>query len=326
MPTPPDGLMTTLGDTGLTVSRICIGTSGLGSMPDTYGYAVDEARARATLDALFEGPLNFLDTSRNYGLGESERRVGQAIRARGGLPDGFVVSTKLDRDMDTGRFDAARARQSVEESLETLGIDHIHLLHLHDPEYAASVEEVTRPGGALTELFKMKEEGLVTAVGLAAGRVDVMMPILADWDFDALITHNRYTLLNRNAEEMIDFARNKGIAVLNAAPYGSGILAKGTAASGRYVYQEATDEVLEPIRKIERVCQAHGVPLGAAALQFSYRDPRIASTVCGCTKPERIAESIAWATMEIPQAAWDELMALPYTTDNPEANREYKPG
>ncbi len=83
-------------------------------MPDTYGYGVDEARARATLHAIFEGPVNFLDTSRNYGLGRSEERIGAAIRERGGLPKGFVISTKLDRDFETNalRRRAARAVRS----------------------------------------------------------------------------------------------------------------------------------------------------------------------------------------------------------------------
>ena len=91
--------------------------------------------------------------------------------------------------------------------MQALNLDRVGLLHIHDPEYAADLDEVTRPGGAIAELFKMKEEGLCDAVGLAAGRVDVMMPILSDLDFDAMITHNRFTLVNRNAEAMIDYAR-----------------------------------------------------------------------------------------------------------------------
>ena len=95
-----------LGRTDLMVTSVCFGTSGLGDMPDTYGYGVDEARARATLHAIFDGPANFIDTSRNYGLGRSEERIGAAIRERGGLPQGFVISTKLDRDFETSMFDA----------------------------------------------------------------------------------------------------------------------------------------------------------------------------------------------------------------------------
>jgi D-threo-aldose 1-dehydrogenase len=314
-----------LGRTKLEVTPICFGTSGLGDMPGTYGYGVDEERARATVRAILEGPVNFLDTSRNYGMGRSETRVGAVIKELGGLPAGFVISTKLDRDMETLRFDAARARRSLEESLKALNVDRIQLLHLHDPEHAADLGEITAKGGAIAELFKMKAEGLVDAVGLAAGRIDIMMPMLREWDFDALITHNRFTLTNRNAEPMIALAQERGIAVLNAAPYAGGVLAKGTAEHPRYVYQEASDAMLEPVRKVEAVCARHGVPTGPVALQFSMRDPRIASTICGVSKPERVTQTLEWASYEVPQAVWDDLAALPFATDDPEATRVYKP-
>jgi D-threo-aldose 1-dehydrogenase len=315
-----------LGGTSLSVSKLCFGTSPIGNMPDTYGYSVEPEQARETVRAIFDSPVNFLDTSRIYGFGRSEERIGEVIRERGGLPPGFVISTKLDRDMETNRFDGARARRSLEESLKALNVDRIQLLHVHDPEHATSLSDVTGPKGALAELFRMKEEGLAVAVGLASGRVDIMMPLLRDWDFDALITHNRFTLANRNAEAMMDDARKRGIAVLNAAPYSGGVLAKGTASHKRYVYQEASPEMLEPIARIEQVCARHGIPPGAAALQFSLRDERVTSTICGISKPERITQTLEWARYSIPQAAWDELMALPSESGDPEATRVYRPG
>ncbi|MGH6923886.1 MAG: aldo/keto reductase [Propylenella sp.] len=318
--------MKAIGKTDLKVSMVGFGTSGLGDMPDTYGYSVSPERARETLRAVFTGPTNFLDTARLYGFGRSEERIGEVIRELGGLPQGFVISTKLDRDIETNRFDAAQARRSLEQSLKALGLDRVQLLHLHDPEHVSSLSDVTARGGSLDELMRMREEGLAEAVGLAAGRVDVMMPILRDWDFDALITHNRFTLVNRNAEKMIDFAVSKGIAVLNAAPYASGVLAKGSKAYPRYAYQPASDEMLDPVRRVEAVCARQGVPVGAAALQFSMRDPRIASTICGVTRPERVSETLKWARFPIAPAVWTELMALPFGTDDPEATRDYKPG
>ncbi len=201
------------------VPKLCFGTSSLSSMPDTYGYEVTPERAHETVRAIFDSSINFLDTSRLYGFGRSEARIGDVIRERGGLPKNFIVSTKLDRDPKTNKFDASEARRSLEESLKALNLDRVHLLHLHDPEHARSLAEVTGPGGALPALIKMKEEGLCDAIGLAAGTLAVMMPLLKDWEFDALITHNRFTLVNRNATPMIDFAAGKGIAVLNAAPY-----------------------------------------------------------------------------------------------------------
>jgi len=270
--------------------------------------------------------VNFLDTSRNYGFGRSEERIGEVIRERGGLPPGFIVSTKLDRDPETNRFDGARARQSLEESLKTLNLDKIPMLHVHDPEHAASLSDVTGPKGAIAELFRMKEEGLTAAVGLAAGRADIMMPLMRDYDFDVIITHNRFTLVNRNAAEMMNLALKRGIAVLNAAPYAAGVLAKGSAVHKRYVYQEASAEALAPVVRIEEICARYGVAPGAAALQFSVRDPRVASTICGISKPERIAQTLEWLNADIPQAAWDELLALPFESSDPEAARVYSNG
>jgi D-threo-aldose 1-dehydrogenase len=316
-----------LGNTGLSVSRLCFGLAPLGDMPDTYGYGVTPEGARETVRAIFDSEVNFLDTSRIYGMGRSEARVGEVIAERGGLPKGFVISTKLDRDFETGKFDAARARRSLEESLKALNVSRIQLLHLHDPEHVpGGLGDVTGPKGTLAELFRMKEEGLAEAVGLAAGRVDVMMPMMRDWDFDAIITHNRFTLVNRNAEEMMELAKARGIAVLNAAPYAGGVLAKGTASHARYVYQQATPEMLAPVARAEEICARYGIPPGAVALQFSMKDPRVASTVIGISKPERITQTIAWAEYQIPDAAWNELLALPFETGDPEASRVYSPG
>ena len=309
----------------LALPPLCFGTSSLGNMPDTYGYEVDEGRARATVNAVLDSPFPFLDTSRNYGGGESERRIGLVLAERGGLPDGAVLSTKLDRDPGSGRFDAARARESLEASLTALGLDRVDLLHLHDPEHAASVEEIVGPGGALPELVRMKEEGLCRAIGLAAGDVEVMLPILLEWPFDVLITHNRWTLVNRNAGQLIETALSRGVAVMNAAPYAGGVLAKGSDAHPRYVYQEGTEAMLDPVRRIERICAEHDVAVGAVALQFSLRDPRVATTVCGVSRPERVEQTLEWAACEIPDTVWAAIGDLEVSSENPEADRIWSP-
>ena len=310
----------------LRVPPIAFGGSALGDMPDTYGYSVDDERARQTIRAILALPDGFIDTSRNYGMGRSEERIGQVVRELGGWPEGRILSTKLDRDMETGRFDAAQARRSLEESLKALGVTRVQILHLHDPEHGANLSEVKRKGGALSELVKMKEEGLAVAIGLAAGKIDVMIPILRDWDLDVLITHNRFTLVNRNAEPMIALAQVRGMAVLNAAPFAGGVLAKGTADYRRYVYQQASEKMLAPIARVEAICARHGVPPGAAALQFSLRDPRIASTICGVSRPERVEETLAWVKWPIADEVWKELLALPFSAEDPEMMRDYKPG
>jgi D-threo-aldose 1-dehydrogenase len=315
-----------IGKTGLAVTAIGFGAAPLGGMPDTYGHSVDEATARATVRAIFDSPVNLIDTSRNYGAGRSEERIGAVIRERGGLPAGFVLSTKLDRDMDSGRFDAARARQSLEESLTVLGLDHIPMLHLHDPEHALDMSEITRPGGALDELFRMKEQGLATAVGLAMGRLDVMLPLLNDWPFDVILSHNRFTLLNRSAADLFNVAHARGITVLNAAPYAGGVLAKGSDKVTKITYQDASAAALAPVRHVETICAEHGVAPGAAALQFSMKDPRVASTIVGVSKPERVIQTLNWAAAPISPQVWDAVGQLDFETEDPEAHRVYRPG
>jgi D-threo-aldose 1-dehydrogenase len=314
-----------VGDTGIEVTEVMFGTSSLGSMPDTYGYDVSEERARATVNAIFDSPVNCIDTSRNYGFGRSEERVGAVIAERG-LPEGFVISTKVDRDMETRRLDADRARRSFEESLKALNVDRVGILHLHDPEYCRDLEEITGKGGAIDELFRMKEEGLAGAIGLAMGKIDLMGQILPHHPFDCIISHNRFTLINRQAEEIFEHCRERGIAVFNAAPYASGVLARGADRMPRVTYQEADEAMLAPVRAVERVCATYGVPTGVAALQFSTRDPRVTSTIVGVSSPERVTETVHWAAEGIGEPLWDALAALPASREDPEASRVYKPG
>jgi len=315
-----------LGATGLSVTKLCFGSSALGDMPNTYGYSVDDERAFETINAIFDSPVNFLDSSRNYGFGKSEERIGTVIKARGGLPEGFVLATKLDRDPDNNRFDADRARRSLEQSLEALNLDSIPVLHLHDPEHARSLTEITAAGGAIDALMRFKDEGLCQAVGLAMGRLDMMLPLVKDFDFDLILNHNRYTLLNRSAADLYDLARSKGFATLNAAPYAGGVLAKGASVMPQIAYSPADEEALSGVRKIEEICARYDVAPGAVALQFSLRDARIDTTVVGVTAPARVQQTLEWAQTEIPAALWREIEALEYDTTDPEANRIYNPG
>ena len=308
----------------LSITNICFGTSALGSMPETYGYEVDPSEAEETIQAIFQSPINFMDTSRNYGMGRSEQLIGNVLKKIGGKPTNFVLATKIDRDMNTDVLDADVTRRSFDDSIKALGTDQIDILHLHDPEHCKDVKDITKPGGALDALFKIKDEGLVNLVGLAMGDIDIMEKIIPNWPFDVLINHNRYTLLNRQADKLFDLAHEKGIKVFNAAPFCGGILAKGTSKTKRLVYQNVTEKALLPIVEIEKICNQFDIPLGAAALQFSIRDKRISATIIGITKTERINQIMEWATIPIPQEAWTKLLSLPYSTENPEAGRAYK--
>jgi D-threo-aldose 1-dehydrogenase len=313
-------------NTGLEITELSFGTSSLGSMPDTYGYEVSEDRAQKTLNRFFQGPVNMLDTSRNYAMGESEKRIGKAIKENGGWPKDFLLSTKLDRNMDTLVLDKNRARESLEESLKILNVDSVDILFLHDPEYAKDITDITKKDGAMDELFKIKNEGLAKAVGVAMGKVDIMFPLLKDWDFDVVINHNRYTLINREANKMYEYASSKNIAIFNAAPYAGGVLAKGPDNFKKVTYQDATEEKLAPAREFEKVCKKHNVELGAAALQFSLRDNRITSTICGVTSIESIEKNLAWANTEISDEFWDEISKLPFSINDPESERVFTPG
>jgi D-threo-aldose 1-dehydrogenase len=299
----------TLGSTGLSVSPVCIGCAPLGDMPETFDYEVGEERARETLRAVFESPINFLDTAASYGDGESERRIGEVLKEMGGLPGGVVLATKADRDLTTGDFSGGQMRRSVERSLRLLGMDRLQLVYLHDPEHE-SFEHMMADGGPVEVLTDLKEEGVIQHLGVAGGPIDLMIRFVETDLFEAVITHNRYTLVNRTADPLFDVASEHGVAALNAAPYGSGILAKGPDAYARYEYQEAPKEMVEQVRAMQEACREFDVPLAAAALQFSLKDPRIVSTIVGMTRPERIKQTLDLTVHPIPDELWTKLDSL----------------
>ena len=297
-----------LGRTGLQVTPVCVGTSPFG-MPGHYGYSVEPARAVATVLATFDGPMTFLDTSNEYGGGEVERRVGEAVRARGGLPAGFVLATKVDPDPRTGDFSGRRVRASLEESLERLGLDRVPLLHLHDPE-RISFEDAMAAGGVVECLVRLRDEGVVDSIGVAGGPIDLLTRYVETDLFDAVLSHNRFTLLDRSAEPLFDAATTRGMGVLNAAVYGGGMLVKGPDARPRYAYGSGHPSLAETARRMRTACDRHRVPLAAAALQFSVRDQRIHSTVVGISAPERVGETLDLLDVHIPDELWDELREL----------------
>jgi D-threo-aldose 1-dehydrogenase len=298
-----------LGATGLAVTPLCVGGGPLGSMPENFGYDVDADRGIATARRALTGPINFLDTANGYSGGESERRIGAALREIGGLPAGFVLATKVDRDPASGDYSGDRVRRSVEESLSRLGLDRIQLLYLHDPE-VISFSEGVAPAGPLPALVRLREEGIAEHIGLAGGPVKLMQQYLATGAFEVLITHNRWTLVDRSANDLIDDAVARGIGVVNGAAFGGGMLAKGTAYSTDYAYRPASEEIVGRVRRMEAACARHGVPLAAAALQFSLRDPRITSTIVGISRPERVDETLALVGVDIPEELWAELDPL----------------
>jgi D-threo-aldose 1-dehydrogenase len=291
-----------LGGTGLAVTPLCVGGSVLGSMPGAFGYSVPAERGIATVRRVFGSPVNFLDTAAGYSDGDSERRVGAALRENGGLPADFVLATKADPIGDD--FSADAVRRSVAGSLERLGLDRLQLVHLHDPERISFTDAMNGPVEALLDL---QRQGVIAHLGVAGGPIPLLRQFLRTGAFQVVLTHNRFTLLDRSAEPLLDEAFAGGYGVLNAAPYNGGFLAKGPAEQPRYVYQRASPDVLRRVGEIAEVCDRHDVPLPAAAVQFSMRDERISSTVVGMSTPERVAETLRLASWPIPTELWEEI-------------------
>jgi D-threo-aldose 1-dehydrogenase len=298
-----------LGSTGLQVTPICFGAAPLASMPEGFAYTVPTERALATLRACFASSLNFIDTAASYGDGQSERLIGSVLGELGQLPSGYVLATKADRDLQTGDFSGAQMRRSVERSLRLLGLEQLQLVYLHDPEHITFAEAI-QPGGPVEVLQQCKEEGLIAHLGVAGGPIDLMIRFVETGLFEVAISHNRFTLLNREAEPLWKVCAHRGVAAVNAAPYGSGILAKGPGAYPRYMYNQAPPDLLRRALQMEEACQRYQLPLIAAALQFSLRDARIASTIVGMTHPERLTETWELAQRPIPDELWTELDAI----------------
>jgi D-threo-aldose 1-dehydrogenase len=294
-----------LGRTGIEVTSLCLGTSALGSMPGTYGYEVSEQDALATLRRAFAGPVTFVDTSNIYGFGASERLIGQVLAEIGGLPDGFVLATKVDPD-SRGDFSGRRVLQSLRESYKRLGLDRIPLVYLHDPE-KISWDAAMAPGGPVAMLRRLHKTGEIEHLGVAGGPIELMRRFVRTGLFEVVITHNRFTLVDRSAEPLLDDCATAGVALLNAAPFGGGMLVKGPRAYPNYAYHPARPEIRASAAAIEALCKDAGVPLAAVALQFSMRDPRVTSTVFGVTRPDRYDEILALAGQQIPGDLWSQI-------------------
>ncbi|MEO5534598.1 MAG: aldo/keto reductase [Pseudolysinimonas sp.] len=243
----PRGWYRRIGQTPLSTSTIIAGASPLGSMPHLYGYDVDESAAVDFVRALLRSPIRAIDTSNNYSDGGSERRIGKAIASAGGVPDDFLVITKVDRSGED--FSASRVRESFRESLERLGMERVPLLFLHDPD-AFDFEYMTSAGGAVDTLVQIRDEGLADAIGVATGNTRLLHRYLDLGVFDVILCHNRFTLVDRSADDLFTRAVELGVGVLNAAVYGGGILAR-PGQSTNYSYQPASRELLQAIAAMD---------------------------------------------------------------------------
>jgi D-threo-aldose 1-dehydrogenase len=304
-----------LGGTGLQVHSLCAGCAPLAGMSTPYAAVTAERQALETIRVILDSPIHFIDTAASYGNGESERRIGMVLRERGGLPPHAVLATKAGRDAHN-LYTGASVRAGVERSLNLLGLERLQLVYLHDPEHI-TFEQALAPNGPVAALQRCKAEGLIVHIGVAGGPVDLMMRYVETGLFEVAISHNRFTLLNAAASPLWDLCRRKGVAAINAAPYGGGILVLGPRAFPRYAYHQASPALLERAKRLEEICASYDVPLAAAALQFSLREPRITSTIVGIGAPEQLSETLALAQLTMPDDLWRDLESVQRSLDDP---------
>lgn len=298
-----------LGRTGLRVTALTVGTSALGN-PDR----VSEGEAQSTLALALGGPWT-IDTSNNYD--DSEARIGRALPVAGGVDaggrfPGRLLATKVDPVKGSSDFSGARVRQSVQESLSRLGVDHLDLVSLHDPE-RITFEEALAPDGPVQALLELQASGVIGLLGVAGGPVALLQRFVDTGHFQAVVTHNRYTLVDRSAGPLLDQCAGQAVALFNAAPFGGGFLTSRRGSS--YCYRPATPARLAAREAMERLCSDHGVDLATAALQFSLRDARIASTIVGMSSRAQLEQSLQRATPPVPDELWPDLESVAPAAD-----------
>jgi len=307
----------------LALPTIGYGAANLGNL---YREVSDEAAARA-LDAAWDSGIRYYDTAPHYGLGLSERRLGAALRGR--PRDEFVVSTKAGRllrpnpegagTLDTANdfavpadqkrvwdFSADGIRRSLEESLARLGLDRVDILYLHDPERHDLDGAIDT---ALPALADLRDEGLVSAIGVGSMSTEALARTAEAGILDLLMIAGRYTLAEQPVRErVLPACAANGIGIVVASVFNSGLLATNTpGGDARYDYGAAPAGLLDHVRAIAAVCAEFGVDLPAAALQYPLRDPLVRSVVMASARPEQVRQNAEWARTPIPDGLWQEL-------------------
>jgi D-threo-aldose 1-dehydrogenase len=203
--------------------------------------------------------------------------------------------------------------RSLEHSMQRLGTNAIDIVLIHDVNrrwQGDLVEQRYREAmdGAHRALSDLRAAGAIQAFGVGVNDWSILQRFAADGDFDCFMLAGRYTLLDHTAlDTFLPDCVRRGISVLMAAPFNSGILATGARPGATFFYTEAEPEIMERTRRIEAVCGRHGVALAAAALQFPLAHPAVASVVTGMRNPREVAQNLAHVRAPIPQAFWDEL-------------------
>ncbi len=306
--------------------RLVLGPLGYGaaSVGNLYR-AVDDRSARHLLDTAWDGGIRYYDTAPHYGLGLSERRLGEMLRRR--PRDEFVISTKVGRllvpdpDGRTRRdddifevpadhrrvwdFSYGGLRRSLEDSLGRLGLDSVDVLYLHDVERSGQdVAEVVDTGVA--GLARLRDEGLVRAIGVGTADLGAIERAVRTDAIDLVMLPGRYTLLEAPANDVVvPLCQERGVGIVNVAVFNSGLLATPEPSeTSHYEYREVPPDKLRRARDLAEACRELGVELPAAALQFSARHPAVVSVVVGADTPEQIRQNVERMRSTVPEELW----------------------
>jgi D-threo-aldose 1-dehydrogenase len=300
-----------LGRTGLEVPIVGLGTVFVGGQleggpPGT----LDEERGVATVEAAMKAGCTLIDTAPLYGNTVSEKIIGQALRANPDLARGVTVTTKVGRSHEGRDYSYDAVMRSVEGSQERLGLDRFEILYVHDA-MGIPVKEVTGKDCALGALRKLQDEGVVRFIGTAANDPDANGPFIETGEFDVAVVPDAWSLLNQSANRYIFPAvekHNVGIAL--ATPIERGLLATGPVDGADYLNRNFTPEILEHAGKIKTVCDDHGVPMVAAALQWCVRHPLVATTIPGARTVEEAIQNTEAGILDLSDAFWADLEPL----------------
>ncbi|HEX6351319.1 MAG TPA: aldo/keto reductase [Candidatus Dormibacteraeota bacterium] len=298
----------------LELPRVGLGTAPLGNLFS----AVPESEARALVERAWTAGIRLFDTAPLYGYGLAERRLGALLSAQ--PRDSFLLSTKVGRLVrprarpEPGDFVIADhvgpvwdfsyegARRSLEESLDRLRLNRVDIALIHDPDdhHAEAL------GGAYRALHELREQGVVRAIGAGMNQAEALARFAREGDFDVFLVAGRHTLLEQPAlPELLPLCVERGIQVMVGGVFNSGLLAGGAT----YNYRPAPARLLERAQALEATCARHGVPLKAAALQFPYGHPAVASVLLGCRSVAQLEENLALLAHPVPPGLWSELKA-----------------
>ncbi|PKD16166.1 L-fucose dehydrogenase [Salegentibacter salinarum] len=306
---------------------------GLGGVAIGNGFKpLSDAEAEKTLEGAWEAGVRYYDTSPWYGLGLSERRFGHFLHNK--KREDYVLSTKVGRVLKATKnvpetmwnnpapfdykydYSAEAVRRSIEDSLQRLGVESIDYAFIHDlsPDHNDDYEEGTTwedhfevaRTGAIPELQRMKEEGLIKAWGMGVNTLDPILKLLEVSKPDVFLSAIQYSLVHHKdaLERLLPAIEKSEATLINAAPFNAGLL----AGQKRYNYAgEMPDDISERYKNILKIAEKHKVNLVAASLQFSLA-PKVAGTVlAGASKPEQVQENIKALEEKIPAEFWSDL-------------------